>query len=81
MQPSIRSTSSRAGERPTTRQPQLGQDHTAEGDLDLSAIYVVHHGIRRDLRDFALAVPADRTIRGDGADHRQLVLVRMGHGA
>ena len=41
-----------------TRQPQLGQSHTAEGGLDLSAIYVVHHGIRRDLRDFDLAVPA-----------------------
>jgi hypothetical protein len=41
-----------------TRQPQLGQSHTAEGELDLSAIYVVHHALRRDLRDFDLAVPA-----------------------
>jgi hemerythrin-like domain-containing protein len=40
------------------RQPQLGQSHTAEGELDLSAIYVIHHALRRDLRDFDLAVPA-----------------------
>lgn len=39
-------------------QPRLGQTHTAEGRLDLSAVYVVHHALRRDLRDFSLAVPA-----------------------
>jgi hypothetical protein len=35
------------GTRRIARQPQLGQVHTAEGDLDLSAIYVVHHALRR----------------------------------
>jgi len=40
------------------RQPQLGQVHTAEGDLDLSAIYVVHHALRRDLRDLRKALSA-----------------------
>lgn len=39
-------------------QPRLGQVCTAEGPLDLSAIYVIHHAIRRDLRDFAAAIPA-----------------------
>ena len=39
-------------------QPRLGQTHTAEGRLDLSAVYVVHHALRRDLRDFGLAIPA-----------------------
>lgn len=38
------------------RQPRLGQAHTAEGELDLSAIYVIHHAVRRDLRDFAAAL-------------------------
>jgi hemerythrin-like domain-containing protein len=32
--------------------------HTADGVLDLSAIYVVHHAVRRDLRDFTRALPA-----------------------
>jgi hypothetical protein len=41
----------------TVRQPQLGQVHTAEGPLDLSAMFVMHHGFRRDLRDLAAAVP------------------------
>jgi hypothetical protein len=44
--------------RDRVRQPHLGQAHTAEGPLDLSAMYVMHHGFRRDLRDFALTVPA-----------------------
>jgi hemerythrin HHE cation binding domain-containing protein/polyketide cyclase/dehydrase/lipid transport protein len=39
-------------------QPRLGQACTADGPLDLSAMYVMHHAFRRDLRDFALAVPA-----------------------
>ena len=39
-------------------QPRLGQAWTADGPLDLSAMYVMHHAFRRDLRDFALAVPA-----------------------
>lgn len=50
-------TDTRIGDGAPVKQPELGQTHTAEGDLDLSAIYVVHHGIRRDLRDFELAVP------------------------
>lgn len=58
MQPQTRPPRKPDDERRTTKQPQLGQNHTAEGELDLSAIYVVHHGIRRDLRDFRLAVPA-----------------------
>ena len=44
--------------RSIVKQPRLGQTHTAEGRLDLSAVYVVHHALRRDLRDFSLAVPA-----------------------
>jgi hypothetical protein len=44
--------------RAAARQPQLGQAHTAEGPLDLSAMFVMHHAFRRDLNDFALAVPA-----------------------
>jgi hypothetical protein len=39
-------------------QAQLGQAHTAEGPLDLSAMFVMHHGFRRDLRDLVRAVPA-----------------------
>jgi hemerythrin-like domain-containing protein len=46
------------GSRSFAQQPRLGQTHTAEGRLDLSAVYVVHHALRRDLRDFDLAVPA-----------------------
>jgi hypothetical protein len=43
--------------RATVRQPQLGQVHTAEGPLDLSAMFVMHHGFRRDLRDLSATVP------------------------
>jgi hypothetical protein len=39
-------------------QPRLSQTLTADGPLDLSAMYVMHHAFRRHLRDFALAVPA-----------------------
>lgn len=39
-------------------QPQLGQVPTAEGPVDLSAMYVMHHGFRRDFRDLVKAVPA-----------------------
>jgi hemerythrin HHE cation binding domain-containing protein/polyketide cyclase/dehydrase/lipid transport protein len=46
-------------------QPRLGQAATADGPLDLSAMYVMHHAFRRDLRDFARAVPA--TPAGDTA--------------
>lgn len=38
-------------------QPQLGQSHTATGALDLSAVYVIHHAIRRDMQDFNEIVP------------------------
>jgi hypothetical protein len=47
--------------RATVRQPRLGQAHTAEGPLDLSAMFVMHHGFRRDLRDFVRAVPVTPT--------------------
>jgi iron-sulfur cluster repair protein YtfE (RIC family) len=45
----------------TTRTPsgQLtlpGQAHTAEGPLDMSGMYVVHHALRRDLGRFESAV-------------------------
>jgi iron-sulfur cluster repair protein YtfE (RIC family) len=45
----------------TTRTPpaQLsltGQAHTAEGPLDMSAMYVMHHAFRRDLGRFETAV-------------------------
>ena len=45
----------------TTRTPpaQLtlpGQAHTAEGPLDMSAMYVMHHAFRRDLEQFERAV-------------------------
>ena len=39
--------------------PQLtlpGQSHTAEGPHDQTGMYVMHHGFRRDLRNFAAAV-------------------------
>lgn len=39
-------------------QPRLGQVHTAEGPLDLSAMFLMHHGFRRDFRDLVNAVPA-----------------------
>jgi hemerythrin-like domain-containing protein len=39
-------------------QPRLGQVYTAAGPLDLSAMFVMHHGFRRDVRDLARAVPA-----------------------
>ncbi|WP_432947756.1 SRPBCC family protein [Kribbella sp. CA-253562] len=39
------------------QQPQLGQVYTAEGPIDLSAMFVMHHGFRRDLRDLVVAVP------------------------
>jgi iron-sulfur cluster repair protein YtfE (RIC family) len=44
--------------RRTIPQARLGQAHTAEGPLDLSAMFVMHHGFRRDLRDLVRAVPA-----------------------
>jgi hemerythrin-like domain-containing protein len=53
----VQITAGAAG-RAAVRQPRLGQVHTAEGPLDLSAMFVMHHGFRRDLRDLALAVPA-----------------------
>jgi len=57
MPPQAPPTHNQMDQRGTTTQPQLGQSHTAEGELDLSAIYVIHHALRRDLRDFDLAVP------------------------
>jgi hemerythrin-like domain-containing protein len=45
----------------TTRTPSAqltlpGQAHTAEGPLDMSAMYVMHHAFRRDLARFERAV-------------------------
>jgi hemerythrin-like domain-containing protein len=59
----------------TTRTPpaQLtlaGQAHTAEGPLDMSAMYVMHHAFRRDLGQFERAVR--RTPLDDGAAWRAL---------
>jgi hypothetical protein len=58
-------------------QPRLGQARTPEGPLDLSAMYVMHHAFRRDLHDFALAVPA--TPVGDAAVWA--ALARRWHGS
>lgn len=44
---------------PVPHPPQLtlaGQAHTAEGPLDMSGMYVMHHAFRRDLDRFAAAV-------------------------
>jgi hemerythrin-like domain-containing protein len=59
----------------TTRTPpaQLtlaGQAHTAEGPLDMSAMYVMHHAFRRDLGQFERA--ARRTPLDDGEAWRAL---------
>lgn len=46
--------------------PQLtlpGQAHTAEGPLDMTVMYVMHHAFRRDLARFAAA--AERTPLGE----------------
>ena len=32
-----------------------GQQHVAEGPLDLNGMYMAHHAFRRDLADFAAA--------------------------
>lgn len=58
MSSSSRPPKTSAGESQAATQPRLGQVHTAEGPLDLSAIYVIHHAVRRDLRDFSNAIPA-----------------------
>jgi hemerythrin-like domain-containing protein len=44
--------------RADVRQAELGQAHTAQGPLNLSGIYAMHHGFRRDLHAMAHAVPA-----------------------
>jgi iron-sulfur cluster repair protein YtfE (RIC family) len=57
---------------PTDR-PQLslpGQVHTAEGPLDMSAMYVMHHAFRRDLEAFCAAAAA--TPAEDAATWRAL---------
>ena len=45
----------------TTHVPQLhlpGQAAAPEGPVDMTMMYLAHHAFRRDLRDFARAVPA-----------------------
>jgi hypothetical protein len=45
----------------TSAVPQLhlpGQAAAPEGPVDMTMMYVAHHAFRRDLRDFARAVPA-----------------------
>jgi hypothetical protein len=45
----------------TTPAPQLrlpGQAAAPEGPVDMTMMYLAHHAFRRDLRDFARAVPA-----------------------
>jgi hemerythrin-like domain-containing protein len=59
----------------TTRTPSAqltlaGQAHTAEGPLDMSAMYVMHHAFRRDLGRFEAAVR--RTPLDDGEAWRAL---------
>ena len=52
----------------TTHRPQLdlpGQTHVAEGPLDHTGMYVMHHAFRRDLAAFASSVEA--TPLGDTA--------------
>lgn len=58
---------------PVTPPPQLtlpGQVHTADGPLDMSGMYVMHHAFRRDLDRFATAVR--RTPLDDAATWRAL---------
>jgi hemerythrin-like domain-containing protein len=53
-------------QRPQRRQLTLpGQVHTAEGPLDMSGMYVIHHALRRDLDRFVRAV--ERTPLEDAA--------------
>ncbi|MFW3169539.1 hemerythrin domain-containing protein [Geodermatophilus sp. CPCC 206100] len=47
-----------------------GQVHTAEGPLDMSGMYVMHHAFRRDLDAFCAA--AERTPLEDAATWRAL---------
>lgn len=70
MAASLRRIAAAAEGRDPARQPRLGQAHTAEGPLDLGGMYVMHHGFRRDLRDFTRAVPV--TPPGDGPAWRAL---------
>ncbi|MET8992024.1 SRPBCC family protein [Nonomuraea wenchangensis] len=44
--------------RTDARQARLGQAHTAEGPIDLTGVYALHHALRRDLGLLARAVPA-----------------------
>lgn len=69
----------------TIRRPLLlpGQAASPEGPVDLTMMYVMHHAFRRDLADFAAAVPVTPVEAADAwralADRWELFSVPLHH--
>jgi hypothetical protein len=66
---------------PTPARPQLdlaGQAHSAPGPLNMNGMYLMHHGLRRDMGRFLEAIGdldlADRRLAAALADHFEYVM-------